>query len=71
MLPFLPSRRRRSKGELVLVYVGYGLGGPEFESRLGQDGFVSRTSRQKSLDPTQPTVQCVPGFFSRCKMAGE
>jgi len=55
---------------LVGVVSHYWLDDPVFETRWGQEIFlVSKTSRP-ALGPTQPPLQCVPGLFLRCKVAG-
>jgi len=52
----------RGPGSVVGIATGYGLDGPEIESRCGRD--FPHLSRP-ALGPTQPPVQWVPGLSRR------
>ena len=52
----------RGLGSVVGIATGYGLDGPEIESRWGRD---FRHLSKPALGPTQPPVQWVPGLSRR------
>jgi len=49
---------------------GYWLDGSGFESRQGQEIFLSSKTPGPPLGPTQPHIQCVPAFIAEDRTAG-